>query len=165
MLSPRHCKTALVFSLALYMGMVVINNVVDPNPNYTYVQHVLSMDTVLAFNTQKWRAINSPLLWQIGFFALVIYEAVVGVWLAVSGARMLRCPPSDWPEARQSASAAIVASMLFWIVPFLVVGGEWFQMWQSNEWDGIDAARGNFLIFGTVLIYLQSSEGQAYDAA
>ena len=44
MLSPRHCKTALVFSLALYMGMVVINNVVDPNPNYTAAEGLLAAD-------------------------------------------------------------------------------------------------------------------------
>jgi predicted small integral membrane protein len=41
-------------------------------------------------------------------------------------------------------------------VPFITLGGEWFQMWQSREWNGIDAASQNFLVHGVVLLYLQT---------
>ena len=37
---------------------------------------------------------------------------------------------------------------------FLVVGGEWFLMWQSSKWNGQNAAARLFLVFGIVLLFL-----------
>jgi predicted small integral membrane protein len=41
-----------------------------------------------------------------------------------------------------------------WLVAFLVVGGEWFLMWQSKNWNGQDAAFRMFAIIGIALLFL-----------
>ena len=38
-----------------------------------------------------------------------------------------------------------------WFFGFMVVGGEWFQMWQSPMWNGQEAA---FRFYMTILVVL-----------
>jgi predicted small integral membrane protein len=35
---------------------------------------------------------------------------------------------------------------------FIVIGGEWFQMWQSQDWNGLDPALQNVTVAGLALI-------------
>jgi predicted small integral membrane protein len=58
------------------------------------------------------------------------------------------------------AAGAAVAFAL-WFVGFMVVGGEWFLMWQSSTWNGQEAA---FRFYLTVLavgayVLLDTGEG------
>jgi predicted small integral membrane protein len=41
-----------------------------------------------------------------------------------------------------------------WLVAFLAVGGEWLLMWQSQIWNGQEAAFRNFAVVGIVLLVL-----------
>jgi predicted small integral membrane protein len=50
-----------------------------------------------------------------------------------------------------------------WFVAFLSIGGEWFLMWQSKNWNGQDdAAFRMFTVVGIVLLLvaLPEREGQ-----
>jgi predicted small integral membrane protein len=38
-----------------------------------------------------------------------------------------------------------------WYFGFMVIGGEWFAMWQSKSWNGQEAA---FRIYMTLLVVL-----------
>jgi len=38
---------------------------------------------------------------------------------------------------------------------FVAVGGEWFAMWQSRDWNGLEAAARVFLLSGVVLVVVQ----------
>jgi predicted small integral membrane protein len=36
---------------------------------------------------------------------------------------------------------------------FIVIGGEWFQMWRSDDWNGLDPAfRNTMLALGTLIL-------------
>ena len=50
-----------------------------------------------------------------------------------------------------------------WLVAFLIVGAEWFLMWQSRTWNGQEAAGRMFNVVGLVLIYvaMPDADGQA----
>jgi predicted small integral membrane protein len=43
---------------------------------------------------------------------------------------------------------------------FITIGGEWFQMWRSVEWNGLEPAFRNSVlaIFGLVLVHLPSPQ-------
>ena len=43
---------------------------------------------------------------------------------------------------------------------FLVVGGEWFQMWQSKTWNGQEAAFRFIACIGLVLIFVNQPDGE-----
>ena len=48
---------------------------------------------------------------------------------------------------------------LVWFFGFMVVGGEWFAMWQSQTWNGQDAAFKFYVAIIGVLIYLNQPDG------
>ena len=156
MLSPRTQKAALVGAVGFYMTLVVLGNAVDPAANLSYVQHVLAMDSVFPHSTQKWRAITNPELWRLGYVLILVYQTLVAGWLLWATVRLARAKPAGWVVARNFASGALVTTMLLWLVPFITVGGEWFQMWQSEDWNGIQSASLNFAVHGIVLLYLQT---------
>ena len=45
-------------SMAAFAGLVAIDNVIDYGTNFSFVEHVLSMDTTFTTNTLRWRAIT-----------------------------------------------------------------------------------------------------------
>lgn len=41
---------------------------------------------------------------------------------------------------------------------FMAIGGEWFAMWQSKSWNGLDAAARNVVLAGVALVVVQLRE-------
>ena len=62
----------------------------------------------------------------------------------------------DFNAGKDLAVAGLVLGLLLWFGGFLVVGGEWFQMWQSKTWNGQEAAFRFVACIGLVLIFLDS---------
>ena len=58
----RVSKAVLVFAIALFYTILVLNNITDYGSNYQFVRHVLMMDSTLPGNHLMWRAVNSPLV-------------------------------------------------------------------------------------------------------
>ena len=59
----------------------------------------------------------------------------------------------DFNAAKDVAVAGLVLGLLLWFGGFLIVGGEWFQMWQSKSWNGQEAAFRFIPAFRHVLVY------------
>ena len=57
----RVSKAVLVFAIAHFYTILVLNNITDYGSNYEFVRHVLMMDSTLPGNHLMWRALNSPL--------------------------------------------------------------------------------------------------------
>ena len=57
----RVSKAVLVFAIALFYTILVLNNITDYGSNYEFVRHVLMMDSTFPGNHGMWRAVNSPL--------------------------------------------------------------------------------------------------------
>ena len=56
--------------------------------------------------------------------------------------------------AKDVAIAGLVLRIRPWFFGFMIVGGEWFQMWQSQTWNGQEAAFRFIGCIGLVLIFL-----------
>ena len=67
----RTAKVMLVFAVALFYSLVVLNNTTDYNSNFQFIRHVLMMDSTLPGNRGMWRALNSP-AWHTMFYLLII---------------------------------------------------------------------------------------------
>ena len=74
----RLCKASLVAAMALLLGLVAFNNIVDYGDNWTFVQHIVGMDTVFSDSTQRWRAIHSAPVQQLFYLAIIATEALSG---------------------------------------------------------------------------------------
>ena len=101
------------------------------------------MDSTFPGNRGMWRALNSP-AWHTMFYLLIIgWEGTTMPLLWWGGIRLTRTlhgPAATFHRAKTLAIAALTLGMLMWLVAFLTVGGEWFLMWQSRQWNGQDAA-------------------------
>lgn len=161
MLLIRLSKISLVFSVALFLFLVVLNNLTDYGSNYLFVENVLGMTTVFEGNQLMWRAIESPVIHTLFYISIILWEAVAMVLCAWGGYKLLRhikAPKKKFEAAKDIAILGLVVSMLQWFVAFITVGGEWFTMWQSEIWNGQDAAFRMFACLGIVLLFLYLPE-------
>ncbi len=160
----RVAKLALVFAVAIFYSLVVLNNTTDYDSNYQFVRHVLMMDSTFPGNRGMWRAVNSPAWHTLFYLAIITWEtmSMILCWLgAFMIARALRKTTAVFHEAKRVAIAALTFSLLMWFVVFLSVGGEWFLMWQSKMWNGQDAAFRMFTVIGIVLLFVAQPETEA----
>lgn len=161
----RAAKLLLLVGVALYYTLVVFNNITDFESNYQFVRHVLLMDTTFPGNHGMWRSVAAPVVHLAFYIAIIAWEIASMVCLWWGASRLLRAlhePAAAFNHAKRIALAALTFSMLMWLLAFLVVGAEWFLMWQSHTWNGQEAAFRMFAVIGVVLlIFLQPEvEGQ-----
>jgi predicted small integral membrane protein len=48
-----------------------------------------------------------------------------------------------------------------WLVAFLAIGGEWYEMWQSQTWNGQGEAFRMFVVVGLILLLLLQPDSEA----
>lgn len=158
----RLSKIALIATTALFLGIVVLNNTTDYWSNYYFVEGVLKMETTFEGNTAMWRAIDSPFIYNIFYATIILWEAIscgLLVWGCWKMWSARKATAVVFKKAKTLAATGLVVSMLQWYLAFLTVGGEWFLMWQSDRWNGQDAATRMFLILGVILLFLQFEDG------
>ena len=68
----------------------------------------------------------------------------------------------QFAAAKNIAIAGLTLNLLLWLVAFLIVGGEWFLMWQSKTWNGQEAAFRMFTVIGIVLLLLVQPEDERH---
>lgn len=159
----RLSKIALLAAVAAFMGVVVLNNVIDYGSNFEFVKHVLSMDTTFPDNTLKWRAMTSPAVHHAFYSGIILWEAVTFVGLAAAAIKLWNArnsPAAAFNAAKAFAVGALTLNMLLWFFAFITVGGEWFVMWQSQIWNGQSAAFRMFACVGVVLIFLKHPDSE-----
>jgi predicted small integral membrane protein len=163
-MTVRMAKLALVFALAIFYSLVVLNNTTDYDSNYQFVRHVLMMDSTLPGNRGMWRALNSPVWHTVLYLSIISWETVSTIlcwWGGLMMLRALRQTPAGFRQAKRIAISALTLSLLMWFVVFLSVGGEWFLMWQSKMWNGQDAAFRMFTVIGIILLFVAQPETEA----
>jgi predicted small integral membrane protein len=73
-------------------------------------------------------------------------------WGGIRLMKALRGAAAEFHRAKSIAIGALALGLMMWLVAFLSVGGEWFLMWQSKNWNGQDAAFRMFTVIGIVLL-------------
>ncbi|MFI5794057.1 DUF2165 domain-containing protein [Streptomyces sp. NPDC051677] len=141
--------TLLTGTVALYMLLVAFGNITDFGTNQQFVQHVLAMDTTFKDDDLMWRAVTSKGLQDTAYVAIIAWETVAGLVLAAGTWFWAR---QDLIRARALSTYGLLMVMLLFGAGFIAIGGEWFAMWQSKTWNGLDAATRAFLFSGVVLV-------------
>lgn len=158
---PRTAKIALTAAVAIFYSLIVFNNLTDFDSNYQFVRHVLLMDSTFPGNRGMWRALHAPAIHLVSYLSIIAWEIVTMALLWWGAARMVRARRSDtagFCASTQLAAGALTLSLVMWLVAFLAVGGEWFLMWQSRQWNGQEAAARNFVVVGIVLLLVAQPE-------
>ncbi|MER7478757.1 DUF2165 domain-containing protein [Streptomyces sp. NPDC126510] len=146
--------TLLTATIALYMALVAFGNITDFGTNQQFVRHVLAMDTTFKDEDLMWRAVTSRGLQDAAYVGIIVWETLAALVL-ISGSWLWA--RRDEQRARRLSTYGLLMVMLLFGAGFIAIGGEWFSMWQSKSWNGLDAATRIFLFSGVVLIVNQLS--------
>ncbi|MFJ8593822.1 DUF2165 domain-containing protein [Streptomyces sp. NPDC093598] len=146
--------TLLTATIALYMALVAFGNITDFGTNQQFVRHVLAMDTTFRDEDLMWRAITNQGLQDAAYVGIIVWETVAALVLIYGSWLWVR---RDDLRARRMSTYGLLMVMLLFGAGFIAIGGEWFSMWQSKSWNGLDAATRIFVFSGVVLIVNQLS--------
>src|SRR5262249_49607430 len=147
-------RLAKIAVLAVFALIVAYDNVFVYNSNYQFVRHVLSMDTIFPDSALRSRAIDSETMWRAAYASIIAIEASTGFLLALGAVVLLgrlRASAKLFNHAKLWAVAGLTLGFCLWFLGFVVIGGEYFAMWQSKLWNGEEAA---FRIVATMLVAL-----------
>lgn len=161
MMTIRYTKILMTLALAAFAFMVTFNNITDYGSNYEFVKHVLSMDTTFPGNKAMYRAITSPAIWTLAYWLIIAGEGLTFVLLLAGALRMFgarSATAAEFDAAKSLAVAGMLVGFMVWFFGFMVVGGEWFLMWQSDTWNGQDAAFKFYMAILGVLIFVNQNE-------
>jgi predicted small integral membrane protein len=157
--------TVMTSVLALYMLLVVIGNVTDFGTNREFVQHVLAMDTTFHDPHVTWRAITNAALQDAVYVCVIIWEALTTAVLVYAVTRWLVAfrRSTGFEPARRFTTLGLLMIVALFAGGFIVLGGEWFAMWQSTQWNGLQPALQNTILaaFALVLVQLPSRDWEA----
>jgi predicted small integral membrane protein len=143
--------------MAFFAALVSFGNITDYGSNFAFVQHVLRMDTVFPDSAIRYRAMQLPALHHIAYGAIIFLETVIAVLCGVGGVvmlRNLRAPAVRFNRNKHVAMAGLALGFLLWQVGFMSIGGEWFGMWMSSQWNGVGSAFRIFVTFILVMIFV-----------
>ncbi len=139
----RLLQAFTVFIAGLFGLFVFMGNLMDYDSNYQFVKHVLSMDTTFEGNALMWRALTAPWIWTVGYIGIIIAEGIFTLLGLIGGVKLFlarNAGAAVYDRARSWGYAAYGVGLLIWFVGFIVIGSEWFAMWQSSSWNGKDTA-------------------------
>ncbi|MER5787760.1 DUF2165 domain-containing protein [Streptomyces sp. NPDC001980] len=159
--APRALSLAaavLTGTVALYIALVAFGNITDFGTNQAFVQHVLAMDTTFKDDDLMWRAITNKGLENTAYILIIVWETLAALVLIAGTWLWAR---RDNVRARRVSTYGLLMLVLLFGAGFIGIGGEWFSMWQSKTWNGLDAATRVLVLTGVALVVVQLSDRSA----
>ncbi|MFJ2713542.1 DUF2165 family protein [Pseudomonas sp. NPDC087346] len=140
----RYSKAMLMAYFSFFGLLIMIQNFTDYNSNYTYVAHILSMDTTVGAENIMYRAIDSPFLHHRIYWFVITMEVIYTVLCLIGTYQLIRhinAPAAVFHEAKKYSIMGILAAIFIYYVCLQTVGVEWFDMDTSQRWNAKDWAR------------------------
>ena len=163
MLALRAAKAVMVAAVALFATLVAFGNITDYGTNFAFVQHVLTMDTIFPTSTIRYRAIANPTLHHAAYALIIATEVAVALlcWAGVFMlTRRIGADAAGFNRAKTLPVLGLTLEFLLWQVGFMTIGGEWFGMWQSTQWNGVPSAFRFVIVILGVLIFVALPDGE-----
>lgn len=150
----RLIQFGMVATIALFFSLAALNNITDFESNWLFVQHVLSMDTTFEQSALLWRAITDPIIQKYAYYFIIFWEILTAIlcWLG--------CFFLLIKESKKMAYIGLFFGFLLYMIGFIIIGGEWFSMWQSKIWNG-QMKSGlfiNFIMFVMIFLRIETME-------
>ena len=160
----RAAQILIIAAVALLHGLIAFNNITDYGSNFTYISHVMRMDTTFHDNAVMWRAIDSVAAHHAAYVVIIAWQVACTAWCLAGSVGLYKArtaPAAVYGAARARAIAGLTAGLMLWLVAFFTIAGEWFVMWQSTEWNSQEAAFRMLVIVGLALLVVTQPEPTA----
>lgn len=152
----RLAQIILSALLAVYGLLVALTNASDYGVNFEFVRMVAGMsDTFGAMKSG--RSIHHPVLLHGMYVLLIAAEAGSGLLCARGAWQMWRArhaPEILFEAGKRSAVLGLLLGLTLWFGAFVIVGGEWFLMWQSKTWNAQATAFSLSVFYAIALLIL-----------
>jgi predicted small integral membrane protein len=158
----RLSKILLIVFVGLQGLFYALNNVVNFEAAKGFVQGVLPMAGNEAYPNAFGPAVSSPVLITIVLCCIIVGEFVVAAFSFRGAYDMFRVRGSSaesFHDAKTWAIMGCVMALLVWFGLFMVIGGAYFQMWQTPL--GAAAQGGAFqyaISSGIVLLFVNAPD-------
>ncbi|HET6554501.1 MAG TPA: DUF2165 domain-containing protein [Dyella sp.] len=159
----RLSRILLMAAIALWLALVAFGNLTDYDSNWPFVQHVLAMDTIFPGAGIHYRAIHAPWLQRTAYALIIATEMLAAVLCGLGAWRL-------WSERAASGAAfhrakrvsvlGLTVGVVLWLGGFIAVGGEWFGMWMSTQWNGLESAFRFVVVLLFALVCLGQRDGE-----
>ena len=156
----RRSKLLIVLFVSFFGMLVVFGNLTDYSTNFQYVQHTLSMDTTNQNSSLMYRSITMPILHHRIYWLMITLETIFTVCTLIGAWQLYKArnaSSAEFHEAKKFVVAGFMVGVFIWYFCFQVIGGEWFVMWQSIEWNDLGTAErlAEFLTMALIFIALK----------
>jgi len=162
----RLSKIGLTATISLWLALVAFGNLTDYGSNLVFVQHVLAMDSIFPDAAIHYRAIHAPLLQHAAYVLIITTETLAAVLCGLGAWRLWRARRASAALFRRSARVAVAGltlGLLLWLGGFMAIGGEWFGMWMSTQWNGLASAFRFVVVLLLALVYLGQRDDELDD--
>jgi len=160
-MNTRLFKILFGASIGLYMAIVCFNNITDYDSNFQFVRMVSNMSDVFSKEKTGWRSVTSEVFHHIMYLFIIVWELAIAI-LTISGTikmtRNLKSGASEFNRSKKLLATGLSFGVLLWFGMFITVGGEWFLMWQSKNWNGQNTAFLLCICFLLFMIYLDKHD-------
>jgi predicted small integral membrane protein len=159
----RIAKIATAASIAGFLTFVTFGNLTDYGTNFAFVQHVMAMDTIFPTSSITYRAITDPALHRAAYALIIATQAVVSALCWAGVMRLLSCVRDEAAQFNRAKDLIVVGltlGFLLYQVGFVMIGGEWFGMWMSQQWNGVPSAFRFLMTIIAVLIFVSIPDGE-----
>jgi predicted small integral membrane protein len=153
----RSAKVLFVGFVGIFGLLTGIDNMLDYQTNFAVVQHVMSMDAIPSGDRLIGRGISSGTLQSLAYWIIIATEIFYGSLCIFGALRLLQARHSDaatFNSAKAPAAVGLAIGFALYFFGFLIVGGEWFQMWQAGQWNMQEPAFRFIVSIGLVLVFL-----------
>jgi predicted small integral membrane protein len=141
-MASLHKRSGIFFAVlgcGLLTLIIAFSNLTDYSTNFQFVKHVLSMDSIFENSTVKYRSITNNTIHHLAYLFIITLELSMAYFFITSAIQLYLQRKNNKEQfnlAKKNAYIGVSLGILLWFIGFTVIGGEWFSMWQSNDWNG-----------------------------
>jgi len=131
----RLLKIALAASASVFCLFYAIQNLVNLDPAFGFVQLMVGMEGHEAYPNHFGPAIHSPVIIWLMLTIIIVLELAAGVLAGKGAIDMWAARNSsgdDFDSAKKYALAGTALAVFIWFGIFSAIGGAYFQMWQTQ---------------------------------
>lgn len=140
-------------SVALFITIIAIHNMIDYQVNYDYLTQIMSMEHTFKSKVMS-HAITNPVLCHLALTMIIIWEVMASgiLWFgAIKSFRNLN-DSSNFEASKQLATIGLLFLLLMFGFIFYAIGGQYFASWQSQVYNSVHAANKYFPFVGIITI-------------
>jgi predicted small integral membrane protein len=160
-MNSRQIRIAMSVAFTGYMILVSFNNITDYGSNFLFVSMVTGMEDVFSREHNGWRSITNSSLHHVMYISIILAELCIAILLLLGSIKMIRnysASAETFHSSKKLTITGLASALLLFFVVFITIAGEWFLMWQSEQWNAQQTAFSLCTIFLLALIFMNQNE-------